>query len=188
MCEERRLAHVFVLSLITDSVINRHRHYITFALEISQLITGWATLGVIASLREYWQVWHRHFNEGVMGARGNGGADLVSFPDKHKSSQKAVVESDQSWSTRWISSWDIFLKNCWILDLDTMQKFSLDYKRPPVGQIPDISNQKQSVILEILITTNLKDIEQIVFLLIREDTITTCLSISKLISEGIWSS
>ena len=53
MCEECRLAHVFVLSLITDSVINRHRHYITFALEISQLITGWATLGVIVSLSEY---------------------------------------------------------------------------------------------------------------------------------------
>ena len=50
MCEECRLAHVFVLSLITDSVINRHRHYIIFALEISQLITGWATLGVIVSL------------------------------------------------------------------------------------------------------------------------------------------
>ena len=77
-----------------------------------------------------------------------------------------------------ISSWDIFLKNCWILNLDTMQKFSLDYKRPPVGQIPDISNQ-QSVILEILITTNLENIKQIVFLLIREDTITTCLSISR---------
>ena len=41
------------------------------------------------------------------GARGNGGADLVSFPNKHKSSQKAVVESDQSWSTRWwsLASW-----------------------------------------------------------------------------------
>ena len=80
MCEECRLAHVFVLSLITDSVINRHRHYIIFALEISQLITGWATLGVIVSLSIDKSVC---IGISMKVLWGNEGADLVSFPNKH---------------------------------------------------------------------------------------------------------
>ena len=168
MCEECRLQTASSTGIVITS------HLPWKFLNWLQGGQHWASLHLCVSIDK---CVHQHFNEGVKG-KWRGWSSLVP-----RQTQKFTEGSCGIWpeliNQVVISSWDIFLKNCWILDLDTMQKFSLDYKRPPVGQIPDISNQQQSVILEILITTNLENIEQIVFLLIREDTITTCLSISR---------